>query len=302
MASKTILTLTALAGLLLGSPAFAEKPLPAFNPTKAKKISKAEESITLRLGFGYRTINRGERIETYVDQTRNRFTAMPGFGEFLQLSKQLPYFVLELGLSPKTNFLQNDRLEMRIMGEFSSSAIFGDSLDKKTFAAKLLEADLGPTPTTWTQHLNAYLTLGVGASYSPVRWGETVQIRPIISLSGGVSYIDAESVLDIQMEGNEFTKSVGRRILNLIHIYEHIHAVTPQTGWGYFIEPAAELEARIKFPFIIRVKAGYRHEVFPKLEMTTTTDSDGKITGEQVKIKYEASGVNLQLSIGANLP
>jgi len=302
MTPKSLLTLATLAGLFFSPPSFAEKQLSVPTPIESKRDKEAKEKLFLRLGFGYRTLNRGERMEDYVDKTREQFTAMRGFGEFLQLGKQLPYFFLEVGLSPETNFLSRDSLELRISGAFSSSAIFGDSTSQKDFETWLMEWDLGSTPTNWTQHLDCYVALGVGVSYSPIAFGKYFQVRPAISLSGGISYIKAESILDIRMKGNESTQIVGKETLNLLGINEKIYAVTPQSGWGYFVEPAGEFQAQIGKYFLIRLKLGYRHEIFPNLNMVTTTELDTKTTREEVNIKYEACGFDGQLTFGVQLP
>ncbi len=291
--------------LALASPMYAKLP-PERKTTETDTVSTVEDSsekitVTPFVGFNYRTLAVGDELEEYLDETRNRFDpAMPGFAAFLQVGKQLPTLNVGVDIGIPVRLLPRDTLELRIGADFSSSAIFGESLDEEIFPAHVKGADLGDTPTSWKQHLNFYFAFAAGASYSPISWASDT-IKPYVEVTTGVSYIDSTSVLHIHMNGSDFTRFMidkgGVELLNSLDIYTDILGEAKTTGVGYFVSPAVGFAFDIK-GFMIKVAAGYRIEFIPIMTIKEHTVSDSKVEDKSKEIIYDASGLDARLILG----
>lgn len=276
---------------------------PAPKPAqRARTTASASSSRTLAFspffGFGYRRLAVGAELESYVDETRNKFKdSMPGFPEFLQLGHQLPYFTVGLGVQPKRwHLLPRDSLELLVSMDFSTSAIFGESTDQKTFDASVQGIPLGATPTTWTQHLNHYLAGGLGVKYSPVELGRKIKLKPLVGLSAGISHVKSTSVLHIHVNGNDVTEGLGWETLNRFDVYQDINTVADCSGTGYFVNPMVGVSVSLG-DFSLEALAGYRLDKIPSFTINETTVSDGRVEIKSNTREYDASGFDARVTL-----
>ncbi len=296
--------------LTISTASFAVPPTPKQNNKSntegsagvSIEVPKEKVLVTPFIGFNYRTLAVGDELESYLDETRNKFDpAMPGFAAFLQVGKQLPTISAGVDISIPVRLLPRDTLEIRILTDLSSSSLFGESKDEKTFPAHVRETiDLGDTPTTWTQHLTFYGAFGGGALYSPTSWVNEA-IKPYVEVTAGVSYINSKSTLHIHMNGSDFTKFMidkgGVELLNKMDIYTDILGEAKTTGVGWFVAPVLGISFDIN-NFIIKLGVGYRVEYMPYMKIAEHTVSDSKVEDKVTYVSYNASGLDARILLG----
>lgn len=257
--------------------------------------------ITPSIGFGYRTLAVGDDLEDYVQITRNKFEpAMPGFKDFMELSDQLPYLTAEVAVSTPWHFLSRDMLRFSANVDYSTSAIFGTKTDKETYDASLSAIQFGATPSTWTQELEWYGAVGVGAQYSPIEFDWGVKFRPWINFSGGASRLVGKSVLHIHV--NEDPKEVREGTItweqfNSMGVYKDIRTDADTHGSGYFLEPSGGFSVEFH-NFSLEVLAGYRHENIPSFVVDEHTVQDGAVETKSTSHEYDASGLDVRAKLG----
>ncbi|MEK6845457.1 MAG: hypothetical protein AABY26_01755 [Nanoarchaeota archaeon] len=257
--------------------------------------------ITPSIGFGYRTLAVGDDIDDYVQLTRDKFEpAMPGFKDFMKLGDQLPYLTAEIAVSTPWHLLPQDTLRFAVNVDYSSSAIFGKTTDKETYDARLEAIHFGDTPSTWTQELDLYGAIGVGAQYSPIEFGQSFKFRPWVNFSGGVSRLDGHSVLDILVKNDPKEVREGPltwEMFNEMGVYKHIRTDADTHGRGYFVEPAGGFSAEFH-NFSLEVLVGYRHEKIPYFVVDEYTVQDGKVDTKSTDHEYDASGLDVKVKLG----
>jgi hypothetical protein len=305
--------------LLTGGVAYAaDKPIEPEKkeillPTRAPEVPEEivvpeglgpDPNWKVKLGFGYRWFQPSPKLENYIDQTRDSFEgSMNGFSKFLKVGDQIPFFTASVGYLPGWHIFPNDSLEFLLSADVSSSAIFGDAVAKKTFDAFIEEykLDLGKVPTTWTQNLDIYASIGVGFAYSPVKFGKGVAVRPVIAFMGGPSYMKNSSNLHIHMNGNDLTDQFGQEVLNAFNIYLDINTDAEIGGWGWFVQPSAGVSLEIPTkvgPFSIETLVSYRHEEIPEFKIKEHTVQDGQSSRKTTTVGHEMSGLYLQVLTG----
>ncbi|MBI4981037.1 hypothetical protein HZC30_05785 [Candidatus Woesearchaeota archaeon] len=257
--------------------------------------------LTPSVGFGYRTLAVGDDLDDYVDETRQKFEpAMPGFKDFMKLGEQLPYLTAEVAVSTPWHFLPRDMLRLGANVDYSSSAIFGKTTDKETYDASLSAIQFGATPSTWTQELDWYGALGIGAQYSPIEIGKTFKFRPWVNFSGGISRLDSHSILHIHV--NDDPKEVREGLitweaLNSAGVYQDIRTDADSYGTGYFVEPAGGFSVEFH-NFSLEALAGYRHEKIPSFIVDEYTVQDGAVETKNTEHEYDASGLDVKVKLG----
>lgn len=286
---KTLLVsaLTALSFMSTPVPASADEP--------------SSWRVTPSIGFGYRTLKVGDDLDDYVDQTRQKFEpSMPGFKDFMQLSHQLPYLSAKVSVATPWHLLPRDSFEFIGGVEFSSSSIFGDKTDKKTYDASLSAIEFGDTPSTWTQRLDWYGAVSLGVQYSPIEWGQDFKFRPVINVSGGISYLDGQSILHILVKKDPEVVRNGTLTwedFNSVGVYKDIYTDADSHGKGYFVVPKGGFAVEWN-DFILQVLGGYRYEKFDYFIVDEKTTQDGKVETKSSDFNYDASGFDLEALVG----
>lgn len=271
----------------------------------AAKLKADEKPVHFKAGagFGYRTLNVGDELEDYVDLTRQNFDpAMPGFKDFMQLGKQLPYLSLELAVKPtRWHLFSDDSLEFFVSGDFSSSAIFGSTTDQETYDASVQAIKLGATPSVWTQELDFYQASGLGARYSPASFGlgNNLRFKPAISGKGGFSYLDSNSILHIHVNDDHpenTTEGITWELLNQFDVYQDIRTDADCYGKGYFAE--ANLGFGLEWKsWNFGISGGYRYEKIPEFNIHERTVSDGNLETKKSDLEYDAGGWDFQVMV-----
>lgn len=287
------------ASLLLGVASLAKAEEP--NRTmQNEKLPDSGSNFSASLGFGYRTMKVGNELEDYLDITRNNFEgSMPGFSKLLQVGDQLPYLSVQLGFVPGWRLFNEDTFEFIAKLDSSSSLLFGETKDKATYDATLSAIDFGPTDAFWTQHLNFYGSAALGASYSPVSWGESISISPSISIFGGISYLSSKSVLEIKVltDTQDVENVGGWEVLNQFNVYKNIRTDAACSGLGWLVVGGVGIKAEYD-SFLAELSAGYRVEIIPEFKIHEDTMQDGKKSRKNTAVEYDASGLDAILRLG----
>ena len=258
-------------------------------------------SFTPYLGVGYRTLAVGEDMEDYFKRNvEDRFSAaMPGIEDQVVPGRQLLYLEAGLLVDPAWEV----PLQFRAAFDFSSSAILPEQSTLEHYDANLqlgenVTLPLGDTTTEWTQELNHYLAVRAGLEYLPREWGERVTISPVVGITGGVSLVNAESRMRIEMLQKEIIERLGgREAINAIEIYEVIDSVVSSTGVGFPVEFYGGLDFGFG-DWHLRPEASYRMEIFPRLDVGQRSDSDGQIATDQEFVRYNMSGLDITVIFG----
>ncbi|MFA6461111.1 MAG: hypothetical protein WCV90_02505 [Candidatus Woesearchaeota archaeon] len=225
-------------------------------------------SITPHLGFNYRALVKSPEIDAYVDKTRQEFEgSMPGMKNFMQLGRQLPYFTVGADITPtQWHILPRDKISFSVDFDFSTSAIFGGTEDKKTFYAKLSAFDFGDTPTVWKQHLDFWSSFNLGVKYSPHTFGNTFQVRPTIGAKVGFSYLQTSSVFSFHVNDPTIFDEIGYEALGSLNINRDSRTDATCKGWGYNL--AASIGVELEYArWVLALKGGYAYNVFPSFRI-----------------------------------
>lgn len=268
-------------------------------PVSAKDSNSWQ--ATPSVGFGYRTLKVGDDLDDYVDKTRQKFEpSMPGFKDFMQLSHQLPYLAGKVDVATPWHIFSRDSFEFTGGIEFSSSEIFGGKTDKKTYDASLSAIEFGDTPSTWSQNLDWYGAVSLGVQYSPIEWGQNFKFRPLVNVSGGVSYLDGQSILHIQVKEDPEVVRNGTltwEAFNSVGVYKDIYTDADSHGRGYFVVPKGGFAVEWN-NFILQVLGGYRYEKFDYFVVDEKTTQDGQVKTKSNDFDYDASGLDLEALVG----
>lgn len=305
MAKKNLISLLTGALLCAGTPASITTAkgeiIQSAAPAPSSDKGDSGWHITPSIGFGYRTLEVGPDLDKYVQKTRDKFDpAMPGFKDFMQLSHQLPYLTAKVSVTTPWHLLPRDSFEFIGAVDFSSSAIFGEKTDKETYDANLEAIHFGDTPSTWNQRLDWYGAVSLGVQYSPTEWGREFKFRPVVSLAGGVSHLDGQSILHIHV--NEDPKEIQDGILtwdalNSVDVYKDIYTDADSHGRGYFVVPKGGFALEWN-NLIFEVLGGYRYEKFDYFIVDEKTKQDGQIKTKSNDFDYDANGLDLEVLVG----
>lgn len=297
MAKLELTSLLTGALLLVGTPATGETVQSSVSPSTPQR----SWHLTPSIGFGYRTLAVGDDLDDYVQKTRDKFEpAMPGFKDFMKLGDQLPYLTAEVAVSTPWHFLSRDLLRFSGNVDYSSSAIFGKTTDKETYQASLSAIQFGDTPSTWTQELDWYGAVGVGAQYSPIEFNWGVKFRPWVNFSGGASRLVSKSILHIHV--NNDPKEVREGTItweqfNSMDVYKDIRTDAETHGSGYFLEPSGGFSVEF-YDFSLEALVGYRHEKLPDFVVDEHTVQDGAVETKSTSHEYDASGLDVKVKLG----
>ena len=269
----------------------------------------SELIISPYAGFGVRFLGKSDALERQVDgDARDVYEpAMPGFASWLQLSGMMPYISLGVDVNPFEHLTDKGaQVEFGTEFNFSSSGIFGEHNISKTFDASVMEGKfvLGPTPTTFTQHLDFYGNWALRAKYLFCDAGSpSVHGGPFFELAVGVSYIASTSTLHIHVDGTEKANQLvelaggwGSETLKKLELYRDIRTVAETTGVGISVTP--RIGGRITFGdhFGIDLSVGYVHECL-WLTMDKRTVKDGDSTEETVHVDSKTGNLDLQVNL-----
>lgn len=224
--------------------------------------------ITPHLGFNYRALVKSPEIDAYVDKTRQEFEeSMPGMKDFMQLGRQLPYFTIGADITPtQWHLLPRDRVSFSADFDFSTSAIFGGTEDKKTFYAKLSAFEFGDTPTAWKQNLDFWSAFNLGVKYSPHTFGNTLQFRPVIGAKVGFSYLQTSSVFSFHVNDPSLFEEYGYDVLGSLNINRDSRTDATCKGWGYNL--AASVGVELEYArWVLALKGGYAYNIFPSFRI-----------------------------------
>jgi hypothetical protein len=309
---KKVASLVALLGML-SSPALAEdKYDQAFGVKKSRPYS-------LGVGFNLAHIPESSGTTEFLAADREMFNkSMPigddhtAFGKFLQVGNIKPSIELNGSVDFfelfDVNLLPKDGLKLGPYVGFGSSHIFGDQVSKQTFDAEIEHpllsepAQLGSTPTEWTQHLDYLVQFGADLAYKVHDLG-VVDFK--LGVKGGAFYIKSSSTLDIYVESEgPFTGKLEQGgeltlpwpLMNTIaNTYQSIITEAVSKGWGGEVFPYVSVESKFG-NFGIELKVGYGFQFQPELEISKETSSDptrvdnkGELTG---KVEESVSTIN----------
>ena len=300
---KKIASLVALLGML-SAPALAEDNKKPFE---------------VGLGFHLAHIPESSGTTEFLREDRDMFNkSMPvgdnhkAFGKFLRVGNIKP--TIEVNGSVDffelfdVNLLPQDGLKLGPYVGFGSSHIFGDVKDKKVFDAEIEHpllsepAQLGKTPTVWTQHLDYLVQFGADLAYKLHDFG-FLDFK--LGVKGGAFYIKSDSKLDIYVDSEgPFTGKLNQGgeltlewpLMNTIaNTYQSIITRATSKGWGGEVFPYVSIETKFK-DFGIELKVGYEFQFQPDLKIhkrstydPTRVDSKGELTG---KIEESTSKIN----------
>ena len=304
MIKKTV-TLAALLGML-SSPAIAED-------------AKKSKPFEIGLGFHLAHIPESSGTTRFLAEDREIFNkSMPvgdnhkAFGKFLKVGNIKPSIEINGSVDFfelfDVNLLPQDGLKLGPYVGFGSSYIFGDVVAKKTFDAEIEHvllsepAQLGDTPTEWTQHLDYLVQFGLDMAYKVHELGP-VDLK--LGVKGGAFYIKSSSELDIFVESEgPFTGKLeqgGELNLNwsqmntIANTYQSIITKAVSKGWGGEVFPYLSVETKFG-PFGIELKVGYQLQFQPELEISKESsydpqrvDKNDKLTG---KVEESTSTIN----------
>ena len=303
-----------LAALLMGlsAPALAESP-------RVNESGVKESPYTIGLGFNLAHIPESDGTKEFLTEDREMFNkSMPvgddhtAFGKFLEVGNIKPSIELngsvDLFELLDAHLLPRDGLKIGPYFGFGSSHIFGDVVSKKTFDAEIEHvllsepAQLGDTPTEWTQHLDYLVQFGLDMAYKVHELGP-VDLK--LGVKGGAFYIKSSSELDIFVEAEgPFTGKLeqgGELNLNwsqmntIANTYQSIITKAVSKGWGGEVFPYLSVETKFG-PFGIELKVGYQLQFQPELEISKESsydpqrvDKNDKLTG---KVEESTSTIN----------
>ena len=303
-----------LAALLVGlsSSALAEQP-------KVNDYGAKESPYTIGLGFNLAHIPESDGTKEFLTEDREMFNkSMPvgddhtAFGKFLEVGNIKPSIEVngsvDLFQLLDAHLLPKDGLKIGSYVGFGSSHIFGDVVSKKTFDAEIEHvllsepAQLGDTPTEWTQHLDYLVQFGLDLAYKVHDFG-AVDFK--LGVKGGAFYIKSSSELDIFVEsegpfigkleqGGELSLDWSQ-MNTIANTYQSIITEATSKGWGGEVFPYVSMETKFG-PFGIELKVGYQLQFQPDLEISKKSsydpervDKNGKLTG---KVEESTSTIN----------
>jgi hypothetical protein len=306
---KKIIPLVALLGML-SAPAMAEPP---------------KKPYQIGLGFHLAHIPESSGTTEFLAEDREMFNkSMPignnhkAFGKFLKVGNIKPSIEINGSVDFfelfDVNLLPKDGLKLGPYVAFGSSHLFGDVKAQKTFDAEIEHAllsepaQLGKTPTSWTQHLDYLVQFGGDLAYKLHDLG---YMDFKLGIKGGAFYIKSDSKLDISVDSEgPFTGLLNQggeltlewpQMNTIANTYQSIITKAVSRGWGGEVFPYVSIEAKFK-DFGIELKAGYEWQFQPDLKIhkrstydPTRVDKNGELTGKieesTTKINNDTHGV-----------
>ncbi len=337
---NTASLLALLAGLSIPTSSFAEEKKDLNTivaPPSISEVKKEEEKIVqhdfskksrnynLGLGFNIAHIPESKGTKNFLSEDREMFNkSMPVgdnhtvFGKFLKIAEIKPTIELSAGFDLfgilNYHMLPKDGLTIGPYVGFGSSHIFGPVKDKKVFDAEIEHAllkepaQLGKTPTSWTQFMDYLVTFGADIGYTfheanPQWLGKDWGFSVGANVRAGAFYIKSSSELDIFVDsegpftgylanGDELV--LGWDLMNKIaNTYQNIVTEAVSEGWGGEVYPHLSLEGRFE-SFGIELKIGYQWQFQPKLKVTKTSSYDmtDRVQRETGKVEESVTRIN----------
>tara|TARA_Y100000310_G_scaffold342172_1_gene444128 strand:+ start:190 stop:1077 length:888 start_codon:yes stop_codon:yes gene_type:complete len=226
------------------------------------------------LGIGTRPLAKVESgIETYMNDYG--YTERYGdMDEHVDLEGySIPYLDLSVCKYVKgQQFLNKDRLELKLDATVTSSYIFEDQIERNSFPVEhraFRDYDLGEIDMEWETKLRVYSSLGMGGFYSPMSFkAQRFVFGSGAGLQAGVSYFNAQVVVHLEYDpGKDVVNWIGRfGLITVRDLFEEYSGIAweedlsfTMNGYGLYAQPGVQFVIGVE-PVFIELKGGYRVE------------------------------------------